>query len=92
VMDPDNKAAYRSIELGPKLEGLRIVRSGLNKGDRIVINGLQRVRPGAQVDPEVAQMASPATLAALAEQRQALEASNTPATPVKVASVSTPRG
>ena len=67
VMDPDNKAAYRSIELGPKLEGLRIVRSGLNKGDRIVINGLQRVRPGAQVDPEVAQMASPATLAALAE-------------------------
>ena len=92
VMDQDNKAAYRSIELGPKLEGLRIVRSGLNKDDRIVINGLQRVRPGSQVDPEVAQMASPATLAALAEQRHALEASNPPARPVKVASVSTPRG
>jgi len=94
VMDKDNKAAYRSVELGPKLEGLRIVRSGLSKDDSIVINGLQRVRPGSQVDPENAEMASPATLAALAEQRQALEASNSPKAPaaVKVASTSTPRG
>ena len=91
VMDKDNKALYRSVELGPKLEGLRIVRSGLAKDDTIVVNGLQRVRPGSQVDPQSSEMASPATLAALAEQRQALEASNltpkTAETPVKVASV-----
>ena len=37
--------AYRPVELGPKLEGLRIVRSGLAKGESIVVNGLQRVRP-----------------------------------------------
>ena len=94
VVDKDNKAAYRSVELGPKLEGLRIVRSGLSPDDSIVINGLQRVRPGAAVDPETAAMASPATLAALADQRHALEASNPPkaATAVKVASVLTPRG
>ncbi len=46
VLDRDNKTVYRTVELGPKLEGLRIVRSGLGKGERIVVNGLQRVRPG----------------------------------------------
>ncbi|MCS5516707.1 hypothetical protein NWF32_22430 [Pseudomonas qingdaonensis] len=75
VMDKDNKADYRAVELGPKLEGLRIVRSGLSKEDRIVVKGLQRVRPGSPVSPEETPMASDTTLAALAQQRQALEAS-----------------
>ncbi|MEG1341743.1 MAG: efflux RND transporter periplasmic adaptor subunit [Pseudomonas sp.] len=96
VMDKDNKAAYRTVELGPKLEGLRIVRSGLSKDDRIVVKGLQRVRPGSPVDPQDTPMASEATIAALAQQRQALEASTqgkaaTTAT-VKLASASAPRG
>ncbi|MNR19353.1 Efflux pump periplasmic linker BepF [compost metagenome] len=96
VMDKDNKAAYRAVELGPKLEGLRIVRSGLGKDDRIVVKGLQRVRPGSPVTPEETPMASEQTLAALAQQRQALEASN-PAPKVagnnvKVASAQAPRG
>ncbi|MEB0077691.1 efflux RND transporter periplasmic adaptor subunit [Pseudomonas sp. CCI3.2] len=101
VVDKDNKVAYRSVELGPKLEGLRIVRSGLQKDERIVISGLQRVRPGAPIDPQVAPMASPEVIAILAQQRQALEASNQPAAQspsavksavVKVASAVTPRG
>jgi multidrug efflux system membrane fusion protein len=94
VMDQDNKATYRSVELGPKLEGLRIVRSGLAKGDRIVVNGLQRVRPGATVDPQTVPMASNETLAALARQRQALEANNPPAAAAqqKLASTPAPRG
>ncbi|WP_407309155.1 multidrug efflux RND transporter periplasmic adaptor subunit MexE [Pseudomonas sp. nanlin1] len=94
VLDKDNKAVYRSVELGPKLEGLRIVRTGLSKDDSIVVNGLQRVRPGAALDPEVTPMASPATLAALARQREALEASNgkAPTPAVKVVSLATPRG
>lgn len=96
VMDKDNKATYRAVELGPKLEGLRIVRSGLAKDDRIVVKGLQRVRPGSPVTPEETPMASEQTLAALAQQRQALEASN-PAPKVagnnvKVASAQAPRG
>ncbi|WP_397452900.1 efflux RND transporter periplasmic adaptor subunit [Pseudomonas sp. NA-150] len=76
VLDKDNKATYRSVELGPKLEGLRIVRSGLQKDERIIVAGLQRVRPGAGVDPQDTPMASPETMTALAEHRQALEASN----------------
>ena len=96
VMDQDNKAAYRAVELGPKLEGLRIVRSGLNQDERIVVKGLQRVRPGSQVTPEESAMASEQTLTNLAQQRQALEASN-PAPrvagpSVKVASAQAPRG
>ncbi|QHF28959.1 multidrug efflux RND transporter periplasmic adaptor subunit MexE [Pseudomonas sp. R32] len=96
VMDKDNKAAYRAVELGPKLEGLRIVRNGLSKDDRIVVKGLQRVRPGSPVDPQDTPMASEATIAALAQQRQVLEASvqgKAVATPsVKLASASAPRG
>jgi multidrug efflux system membrane fusion protein len=89
VIDQDNKAVYRSVDLGPKLEGLRIVRSGLQKDDRIVINGLQRVRPGAVVAPQDAPMADPETVATLARQRQAVEAGNQPASPSS-ASVKSP--
>ncbi|UZJ58340.1 efflux RND transporter periplasmic adaptor subunit [Pseudomonas sp. KU26590] len=96
VVDKDNKAIYRSVDLGPKLEGLRIVRSGLSKDDRIVVTGLQRVRPGSPVDPQDTPMASAETLTALQQQRQALEASNQPkAQPkldAKVAASATPRG
>ena len=85
------------MELGPKIEGLRIVRSGLNKDDTIIVKGLQRVRLGAPVAPETIPMASKETLAALAQQRQALEASNleqvAPSkTAPKLAAVATPRG
>jgi membrane fusion protein, multidrug efflux system len=93
VMGKDNKPEYRAVELGPKLEGLRIVRSGLTKDDTIVIKGLQRIRPGSPVDPEMAQMASPETLAALNKQRQALEASNQQQSAApKLASNTSPRG
>ncbi|KPA95488.1 multidrug efflux RND transporter periplasmic adaptor subunit MexE [Pseudomonas asplenii] len=100
VMDADKKTAYRTVELGPKIEGLRIVRSGLNKDDTVIVKGLQRVRPGSPVDPEVIPMASKETLAALAQQRQALEASNlsqvAPAkaapTPANKLAAATPRG
>jgi multidrug efflux system membrane fusion protein len=95
VVDKDNKAIYRTVELGPKLEGLRIVRSGLAKEDRIVVNGLQRVRPGSPIDPQDTPMASDQTLAALQQQRQAFEASNQPKaqskSDAKVATA-TPRG
>ncbi|MCD5977941.1 efflux RND transporter periplasmic adaptor subunit [Pseudomonas phytophila] len=96
VMGQDNKPTYRTVELGPKVEGLRIVRSGLSKDDTIVVKGLQRVRPGQPVTPEETPMASAETLAALLKQRQALEASNLPQVkpkaPEKVAGISAPRG
>jgi len=56
VMGDDNRALYRAITLGGSVEGLRIVTSGLKSGDRVVVNGLQRVRPGALLKSEVAEM------------------------------------
>ena len=47
----DGTIEYRTIELGPIIDGLRVVRSGLKPSDVLVINGLQRVRPGAHIDP-----------------------------------------
>ena len=56
VVGKDSKVEYRVLQLGPVIDGLRVVRSGLNSGDVIVINGLQRIRPGVQVNPEKAVM------------------------------------
>ncbi|BDA83657.1 MexE family multidrug efflux RND transporter periplasmic adaptor subunit [Aureimonas sp. SA4125] len=58
VVGADNKAEYREIALGGRADGLRIVTEGLKPDERIVINGLQRVRPGATVAPEVVAMDS----------------------------------
>jgi RND family efflux transporter MFP subunit len=52
VVGIDNKVEYRPIKLGPVIDGLRVVQSGLSAGETIVVNGLQRVRPGAQVAPQ----------------------------------------
>ena len=52
----DSRAVYRPITLGGSVDGLRIVTAGLKTGDRIVVNGLQRVRPGALLKTEVAAM------------------------------------
>ena len=52
VVGPDNKVSYREVSLGSSVNGLRIVSSGLNPGERIVVSGLQRIRPGALVDPQ----------------------------------------
>jgi multidrug efflux system membrane fusion protein len=60
VLDKDNHAQYREVRLGAAQDGLRIVDSGLKAGERIVVNGLQRVRPGDPVDPHLVPMAGTA--------------------------------
>ena len=47
-----NTVAYRQVELGPVVEGRRVVRSGLQGTEAVVVNGLQRVRPGMPVAPQ----------------------------------------
>jgi multidrug efflux system membrane fusion protein len=56
VVGDDDRAAYRAITLGGSVDGLRIVTAGLKSGDRVVVNGLQRVRPGALLKTQVAAM------------------------------------
>ena len=64
VVGADNTVAYRQVALGATADGLRLVRSGLKPGERIVVNGLQRIRPGATVAPTPVAMSQPARLAA----------------------------
>ena len=56
VVDGEGKVDRRVLTLGPLQDGMRVVRGGLKKGEHVVIRGLQRVRPGAVVTPEVAEM------------------------------------
>ena len=56
VIDGANKAAWREITLGAMAGNLRIVTSGLENGERIVVSGLQRVRPGVVVAPQPTSM------------------------------------
>jgi multidrug efflux system membrane fusion protein len=57
VVNGENKAEYREVRIGRVIEGLRVIESGLEAGEVIVVNGLQRVRPGAPVTPQPVQMA-----------------------------------
>jgi multidrug efflux system membrane fusion protein len=61
VVDADNKAAYREVTLGTSVDGLRVVTNGLAVGDRIIVNGLQRVRPHSAVAPKLVPMLGQAT-------------------------------
>ena len=56
VVSGDNTAQYREVTLGAEAEGLRIVTAGLSADERVVVNGLQRIRPGAEVAPEIVPM------------------------------------
>jgi multidrug efflux system membrane fusion protein len=56
VIGADSKAEYRAVVLGPSVDGLRVVRSGVKPGEKIVINGLQRVQPGAPVTAQIVAM------------------------------------
>jgi multidrug efflux system membrane fusion protein len=60
VVGGDNKVIYRAIKLGPMVDGLRIVRSGLKKDEKIVVNGLQRIRPNDTVTPVPVEMGAQA--------------------------------
>lgn len=61
VLNADSTVDYRSVRLGSLVDGYRVVTSGLASGERIVINGLQRVRPGMKVAPTVAAMVPDST-------------------------------
>jgi len=56
VVGKDNTAAYREVTLGAHVDGLRIVTTGLKPDERVVVNGLQRIRPGALVAPQAVGM------------------------------------
>jgi len=67
VVGEGDKTEYREVTLGASVDGLRAVLSGLKPGERIVVNGLQRVRPGDVVQPQVVPMNARAETPAVAK-------------------------
>lgn len=63
VVDAKNQTAYREVKLGAQQDGLQIINRGLQVGDRIVVNGLQRIRPGDPVKPHLIAMPNPQIIA-----------------------------
>ena len=69
VLGKGDSLAYRPVELGRLSDdGLRIVRSGLAVGDKVVVNGLMRVRPGMKVSPKVVAMVPDSSDSTMAER------------------------
>ncbi|HEX7860707.1 MAG TPA: efflux RND transporter periplasmic adaptor subunit [Verrucomicrobiae bacterium] len=54
TLSSSNTVEYRPVTLGPSVEGMRVVKTGLKAGEDIVVNGMARVRPGMPVTPEKA--------------------------------------
>src|SRR4029077_4226093 len=51
VMDGQNTVQQRRIKLGQSPPTLAVVASGLNEGENVVVDGIQRIRPGMVVAP-----------------------------------------
>lgn len=52
VVNDQDTVEYRQVEPGPLIDGLRVIRDGLQAADRVVVSGLQRIAPGARVTPQ----------------------------------------
>jgi membrane fusion protein, multidrug efflux system len=63
LVDDKSHAQYREVVLGVTVDGLRIVQSGLKEGDRIIVNGLQRVHPGDPVKANAVPMTGESSVA-----------------------------
>jgi RND family efflux transporter MFP subunit len=49
VANSDNRVEYRAVKTGQAIKGLRVIKEGINEGDRVIISGIQRVRPKLEV-------------------------------------------
>ncbi len=87
TLGKDNRIEYRLVELGPEINGLRVVTQGLVPNDLIVVNGLQHVRPGQSVAPTRVAMSGLASgLTQVAALPSVAPASAAAATPVDAVS------
>ncbi len=66
VVNDQNQAEYKLIQLGPVVDGLRVVREGLRSNEWVVVNGLMSLRPGVKVKAERSE--APAQVAAARAQ------------------------
>ena len=58
VVDQENKVSVRTVTLGDKVDKEVVVLDGLNAGERVIVEGMQKARPGSQVNPQIAGVAN----------------------------------
>ena len=58
VVGPGDKVAFRNVTVGPRVDGLWVIEDGLQPGEKVVVEGLQRVRDGMTVAPKPAEPAA----------------------------------
>ncbi len=75
VVGKDGTVAARPVQTGPLIGGLRVIRSGIAAGDRVIIGGIQRARPGQKVQPQPGKIEQQAAPAAAPPSSNALPAS-----------------
>jgi RND family efflux transporter MFP subunit len=59
VVNDKNEVVYRRVQLGHSIQGLRVIKDGLKKGERVIKSGMQRVRQGDQVRPKMEKPPKP---------------------------------
>ena len=97
AVSSDNVVEKRSIRMGQLVDGLRVIEEGLQSGERVIVKGLQRARPGAKVDPEQIEMKTlTASAIKAAAQAKIDEAKSKPAAEAKrdqaAATAASPKG
>lgn len=78
VLNGENVPEQKRVELGRLIDGVRVVRSGVGAEDKVVVGGLQRVRPGQRVTPREQPIEAPPTTRQMAAQPAVQPASATP--------------
>ncbi len=80
-----DKVEYRSVQVGQSIQGLRVIKEGVKEGERVIVSGMQRVRPGAVVQAklrEPPQAPKSSLTKILADDRPAVDSSKqAPAAP-----------
>ena len=56
VVGPDSAVSQRAVRPGPRIDGYRVIREGLDGSETIVVNGLMRVRPGMKITPQLTEL------------------------------------
>jgi RND family efflux transporter MFP subunit len=59
VVNDKDEVEYRAVQVGSLRDGMRVIESGAKAGEWVIVNGLQRVRPGARVEPKKVPMPGP---------------------------------
>jgi RND family efflux transporter MFP subunit len=73
LVNESNEVSYRPVQAGRLYDGLRVIESGLSKGEKVIVTGLQRVRPGSKVEATLVPMPTRASLAKAALRKETNE-------------------